>query len=123
MPIHNVYIGDLSDPSFKWEGGDINGNVPKALSAGFPDCYHLYFKLIRLIEERRFEGRQTDFGGFVAKVKKKDIEELLTEWYVDKAWFKDPAQSPALNQELETLKRFVASLDEDTIYGLVGTEL
>ena len=123
MPIHNVYIGDLSDPAFKWEGGDINGNVPKALSAGFPDCYHLYFKLIKLIEEGRLEGKQTDFGGFVAKVRKKDIEALLVEWYGDKAWVKDPAISPALVEELETLETFVSNLDEDIVYGLVGTEL
>ena len=123
MPIHNVYIGDLDDPNFKWEGGDINGNVPKAISGSFPDCYHLYFKLIKLIEEQRFEGKQTDFGGFVAKVKKKDIQEILSEWYSEKSWVKHPETSPELHNDLQTLKKFVSNLDEDTVYGLVGTEL
>ena len=123
MPIHNVYIGDLSDPNFKWDGGNINGNLPRALSSTFPDCYHLYFKLIKLIEERRFEGKQTDFGGFVAKVKKKDIEGLLVEWYGEKSWVREPETSPGQYKELENLKRFIAGLDEDTVYGLVGTEL
>lgn len=123
MPIHNVYIGDLSDPSFSWEGGDINGNVPKALSGSFPDCYHLYFRLIKLIEDQRYEGKQTDFGGFVAKVKKKDIQELLAEWYSEKSWVKESEVSPDLNKQLETLRKFVSNLDDNTVYGLVGTEL
>lgn len=123
MPIHNVYIGDLSDPNFKWVGGDINGNIPRALSVSFPDCYDLYFKLIKLIKENRLESKQTDFGGFVAKVKKREIEELLAKWYSGKSWANDPQLSPRLYNNLKSLESFVANLDENTLYGLVGKEL
>jgi len=29
MTYCSTYIGDLDDPSFNWNGGDWNGNIPR----------------------------------------------------------------------------------------------
>jgi hypothetical protein len=36
MPFLDVYIGNLSDPSFHRDGGNWSGNVPTPLSLFFP---------------------------------------------------------------------------------------
>ncbi len=36
MTICEVYVGDLKDPTFKWRGGNWNGNIPARLSPIFP---------------------------------------------------------------------------------------
>ena len=36
MTACDVYIGDLDDPEFHWDGGDWNGNVPRAIASVFP---------------------------------------------------------------------------------------
>jgi len=51
MTICTVYIGDLDDPTFNWEGGDWSGNIPKSISDEFPsmrghynETYHAWVK-------------------------------------------------------------------------------
>jgi hypothetical protein len=31
MSFYNLYVGDASDPKFKWECGDYSYNIPKIL--------------------------------------------------------------------------------------------
>jgi len=111
MTICAVYIGDLQDPSFKWEGGDWNDNVPRALSDMFPPtdghynaCYHEWS------EESGFEPKQTDFGGWVVRVSK---AQLLS--YVEYCYKSEPST-------MNSLRTFIDSLDEAKQYALVATE-
>jgi hypothetical protein len=123
MTIHSVYLGDLEDPNFSWEGGDWNGNTPRAISHQFPDCYHLFFKVMDLAKEGGENGRQTDFGAFVVKLKKAEIIALIDKWYAGKTWDPKIDSYTHFSEQLAKLKTFVAGLDSDKLYALVGTEL
>jgi hypothetical protein len=63
MSYLDVYIGDLNDPTFKWHGGDWNGNVPTRLSPFFPDGERVRRALLARIEAGTYVGKQTDWGG------------------------------------------------------------
>lgn len=123
MTIHNVYLGDLEDPGFSWEGGDWNGNTPRAISGAFPDCYGLFFKVMELAKGAGENGRQTDFGAFVVKLQKHEIVALIDQWYAGKTWSPLIEQATQYSQHLEKLKALVAALESDKLYGLVATEL
>jgi hypothetical protein len=43
MTYCSTYIGDLSDPSFHWDGGDWNGNIPRGIGhmTGLDVCQKL----------------------------------------------------------------------------------
>jgi len=117
MTICTVYIGDLDDPTFNWEGGDWSGNIPKSISDEFPsmrghynETYHAWVK------KSGVECEQTDFGGWVSKVTKAQISEFIAEAYSGQeelSWVVDG---------LKKLKALVVTLDEDRLYGLVATE-
>jgi hypothetical protein len=123
MTIHRVYIGDLDDPKFNWEHGDWNGNVPRPLGPDYPDAYFLLFKVIDLIRSGGLAGQHTDYGGWVAKVGKQRLLELIEEWYAPVGWSKDPKQSPHLYEQLQKLRAFVSSLDGQGLYALVALEI
>ena len=68
--MRDAYIGYVDhDQDFKWEGGNWNGNIPKRQSPFFPGGG------FRMIKERiasgKYEGKQTDWGAWVAIVNKK----------------------------------------------------
>jgi len=31
MSFYNLYVGDASDPTFHWDGGDFSGNIPEII--------------------------------------------------------------------------------------------
>jgi hypothetical protein len=110
MTACSIYIGDLEDPSFKWDGGDWNGNIPRSLYKQFPHKHNPYNSIFH--EWARIAGiacKQTDFDGYVARVNKKQILAYIDYCYGDEA-----------SEELEKLRGFVETLDELKIYGLVA---
>lgn len=126
MTYRDVYIGELSstaDP-LDW-GGDWNGNVPKLLSPYFPPHGGgvPFFRLIEKISNGEFTGKQVDWGGWAAKVSKKDILDFITEVYRDNKWYSDPKLMPHLYAEMQTLIAYVHSLPEDGFFALVAEEL
>jgi hypothetical protein len=123
MSFLDVYIGDLSDPSFHWDGGDWNGNVPTRLSPFFPGGDRIRRVMLERIESKAYEGKQTDWGGYVAKVTKQQIKDLIEEQYRDHGWYKDPSPMPHMLQALQELRRFVDALDDRKQHALVATEL
>ena len=123
MSFLDVYIGDLSDPSFHWDGGNWNGNVPTRLSPFFPDGHRVRRAMLDRIDSGSYEGKQTDWGGYVAKVTKKQIKDLIKEQYGDDDCHKDPTPMPHMVQALQELRDFVDSLDEQKLHALVATEL
>jgi len=122
MTIHNVYIGDLQDPKFSWDDGDWDSNVPSRVSEMFPPAnVELFFEVIHLIKDGKLEGKQTDFGGWVAKVRKDQILQLISFWYDA-----DPYQSEFEAHLQGWWKKFrdsISKLEDDKVYGLVATEL
>lgn len=117
----DVYIGDLDDPDFSWDDGDWNGNCPKRKSPFFPPQAP-FSNLIDMIKQGRFEGKQVDWGGWVAKVKKEQILKFIEEYYPDD-WYNRNFYLPHILDQMKELKRFVEKLDPDKQYALVASEL
>jgi len=68
------------------------------------------------VNAEKIDCKQTDYGGWVAKVNKSQIEDFIAKTYGgdgDLPWVQD---------RLPQLKTFVAGLDERRIYALVATE-
>lgn len=87
--MYDVYIGDLTEGSwtqrgfphaFKWEGGSWSGNVPRRLSPSLPDD-SLFREILRRIEVGELIGKQTDWGGWVARASKEEISTFLDRFY------------------------------------------
>jgi hypothetical protein len=123
MSFLDVYIGDLSDPSFRWDGGDWNGNVPTRLSPFFPDGSKIQKEVIERIDAGVYDGKQTDWGGHVARVTKQQIRDLIQDHYGKNEWYKDPSPMPHMLEALNEVRKFVESLDDNNLYALVTTEL
>lgn len=117
MTVCVVYVGDLADPTFKWEGGDWNGNVPARLSPEFPPMAESYNEAFHAwVKVKGVRCEKTDFGGWVACVTKSEITEFITEVY------SGSEALPGVADRLTELLAFVGTLDEDVRYGLVATE-
>lgn len=123
MSYLDVYIGDLGDPSFKWDGGNWNGNVPTRLSPFFPEGARVWRVLINQITNGAYDGKQTDFGGFVARVTKQQIEDFIAVQYSNHDWYMPSGPMRHMYEQFEELRQFVANLDADKKYALVAEEL
>ena len=108
----DVYIGFLDDSTFFWDGGNWQGNVPAMRSPFFPRGeLQPFLEVVRRIDAGQYEGKRTDWGGWVAKVSKAQILTLLDELYTAE-WFKVAAD----------LKNFCVELDDTRLYALVAAE-
>jgi len=119
----DVYIGDLGDASFRWDGGDWNGNVPVPISPFFPEGGRVWAALVDRIDDGTYDGKQTDFGGYVAKVTKQQIIQFIHEQYTNHDWYRSSGPMPHMYERLQELRRFVDTLDDRKQHALVATEL
>lgn len=117
MTVCVVYVGDLDDPSFKWAGGDWNGNVPARLSPEFPpmtqhynDDFHAWVKAVGV------KRKKTGFWAWVACVTKAQILDFISHVYRGKE------DLPWVVDSLKGFNKSFSELDDKTIYGLVATE-
>lgn len=110
MTYCSTYIGDLEDPSFKWDDGDWNGNIPRSIGPDFPpEPEHYNGRFHSWVSETGVICKQTDFDGWVARVNKQQILSYIKYCYgADK------------KAEVEKLIKFVNTLDESRQYGLVA---
>ena len=124
MTFSSIYVGTLDN--FDWSG-NWNGNIPVPISKPFPSWrgtdvmpFHYWVKKTAVF------CKQTDFDGHVARVSKSQIFDFIEFCYgTDERYIipKDNVTSKHdanLIASLEEIKTFVASLDEDVSYGLVG---
>ncbi len=116
MSYLDVYIGDLNDPTFHWDGGDWNGNVPTRLSPFFPDGSRIQRVILDRISSGAFDGKQTDWGGHVARVTRQQLKDLLDEQ------LGVTAAEGSLSDSRE-LRDFVNRLNPRKLHALVCTEL
>ena len=124
MSYEDVWIGDLDDPHFSWDGANWDiANVPRRLSPFFPPRAP-FSKLINAIEHGRFVGKQTDWGGWVAKATKAQIQEFIKEAYAEDETYerRDPVLGH-LYDWMQELLAFVNALDDEKLYALVAAEL
>ena len=117
MTVCVVYVGDLEDPKFLWDGGDWNGNVPARLSPEFPPMSGHYNEVFHSwVKAKGLTCEKTDFSGWVARVTKEQIFEFVAEAY------RGSEKLPWVADRLSELKCFVETLFTDHEYGLVATE-
>ena len=110
MTYCSTYIGDLDDPSFEWDGGDWNGNIPRNIGPRFPPApEHYNGRFHSWVAKTRVTCKQTDFDGWVALVNKQQILDYIEYCY--------GADTKA---DLETLIMFVNTFDGSKQYGLVA---
>ena len=126
MSYCDVYIGLLDDPNFSWDGGNWEGNCPRCLSPFFPPvgpAYGAWSVVIQRIEQGIYDGKQVDWGGFVARVTRFEIEKLIIELYENQSDYGPDSQLPHLKKQLEELKEYVRALSTTEKYALVASEL
>lgn len=112
-----VYIGDLEDESFSWEGGKWNGNIPTRLSPFFPNGHDLFFTLVRKIENRDLEGKKVDWGCWVSRLTPGEILQIADSYYAGKKG------SLSNEERLEELYAYIKGLDATKTYALTACEL
>lgn len=118
----DVYIGFVEcKQDFDWECSDPEkcsiGNVPKRQGPFFPDGSMAFWFLIDKIKQGALEGKKTDWAGWVARVRKSQILELIDEMYNDE-WLKSNYRRGP-----QQVNQFVAKLDTAKDYYLVASEL
>lgn len=116
MTMYEIYIGDIDN--FDWDG-DWEGNTPGMMGPLFPPVPESSNVSSQIIE---MGGAQVEWGAWVVAVTKSDLLRIIEEWYGGDNWYEDPTQMPHLFEKLQVVKRFVASLKPDKLYGLVNTE-
>ncbi|MEN8131087.1 MAG: hypothetical protein ABFS45_13005 [Pseudomonadota bacterium] len=118
MTYCSTYIGDLSDPEFHWDGGDWNGNIPQGIGFPFPDTLehyptlgHYNSKFFDWVGREKVTYKQTDYGGWVARVNKAQLLNFIQFCY---------GSEP--HEEVDKLIDFVNTLEESDEYALVAEE-
>ena len=125
----SVYIGDLDDKSFHWDGGDWNRNIPRPISEVLPPasghynaCYHEW------VDNPFIECKKTDFGGWVAQVTQSQLLDYIDHCYGSDPSYNDPDRMlmwegrPHLVDRLDAIRNYVSGLDDSKLYALVATE-
>jgi len=80
-------------------------------------------RLIKKISDGDFPGKQVDWGGWAAKVSKRDILEFIDETYRGDRTYCDPKRMPHLYERMQSLLAYVHSLPDDGFFALVASEL
>ena len=122
---NDVYLASLDAPGFAWEGGDWQGNIPTRTSPFFPPTFDPpdpFMRVVELIEAGTLDGRQTDWGGWVAKVRPSQVLDLLTECYGDDPDFGPDSELPHLRDQLNVLVEYVRQLEPNRDVALVAAE-
>jgi hypothetical protein len=120
-----VYVGRLDDGRFRWEGGNWDANFPSHITRDFPTIGREskeFWELRRRIESGRYEGKQTDWGCWVARVKRAEILAFIQDMYGHQPGADDDVLPRQADQSLEEIVRRVRALDPETLYALVAYE-
>lgn len=78
MTSFDLYIGDLDDPKFHWDGGDWNGNSPRGATDVHVNVNRFTFgEFTNMIDAGELPGKKTDWGCWVARLTREEIEAVL----------------------------------------------
>jgi hypothetical protein len=130
MSVFKTYIGDLDDPAFTWnpdEKAYNSGNAPRAVSPRFPvlsGVESVGFSLVCKIASGQFDGKQVDWGSWVARMTKAQIVDFINSYYL---WAECDRRCVQLGSTFEMeyneLLSYVNLLESGKQYGLVAQEL
>jgi len=118
----DVYVGFFDD-TFDWGGWSSVGNAPTRRSPFFPDGRKANDELQDRIKAGVYEGRQVDWGAWVAKVNRQQILDFIKSVYSEAevaGWAKS---SPHWKVRHDELVAFVETLDPNANYALTASEL
>ncbi|CAM2787816.1 hypothetical protein [Salinicoccus roseus] len=104
-----VFIGDLEDDLFDYENGDYNGNIPKRISMFFPKSHSTFHFILQKIEDKEIEGKQTDWGAWVALLYLHEMKDLLKGFYNE--------------ADFKVVEKEMIKLDANKKYALVACEM
>ena len=123
MPFLDVYIGRFLPPARWWQKQQETEGPPKRDSPFFPPSRRSPFvELKRRIEVGVYPGEQVDWGAWVARVSKAQIQAFVAELYDGVALDGPNSMLPHLAAQLVELREYVEGL-EDGEYALVASEL
>lgn len=124
-----MYVGDLDDPAFQWEGGDWDGNIPSAVTPNFPPpSQHYNADYFEWVGNSGVEWKKTDFSGYVARVTKPQILEFIDFCYGPDPSYRGPRRTrirnrkPHIVYDPNEIRDFVVSLSDAKEYALVAEE-
>lgn len=117
MSYLDVYIGDLDDPSFDWEGGDWSGKLPVRQSNFFPAGNQDFKTLVARIQSGRYDGKQVDWGGWVARLFPSEIMSFLDEQYTPLK-----LKRCGCKKQVDSIRQYILKLDPNKKYALVASE-
>ena len=122
MTFFDVYIGDLDDPDFHWDGGNWNGNSPRGVSPLLPNTEREepFRRVQGLIHTGTLVGKQTDWGCWVAIASREVLSQLIHEWYGDGEIYLSDLDDNYENVSLE-LHVLISNLNPKN-YALVAIE-
>jgi len=116
MTICEVFVGDLDDPTFQWEGGNWQGNISARLSSVFPPLPGSYNRAYdEWVAAAGVPSKQTDFGGYFAQVTRSQILEFIASSYKS---IGSENTDPILNDLLKVINK----IDTNKVYELIATE-
>jgi hypothetical protein len=81
MAFYNLYVGNASDPKFRWDGGDYGYNIPEIIldlgGIGLAGCAEAR----NLLESPKYGGKVLDWGSSGARLTKARIIEFLHDFH------------------------------------------
>lgn len=84
-----VFLGDLTDPSFNYEGGDWSGNTPRRIGNYFPRPNDIFFQILDMVEKKIVDGRQTDWGSWTVRLYPHEMVGVVRNLYGEEACAKE----------------------------------
>jgi hypothetical protein len=96
--------------------------VPRPKSPYFPDGHRAFWEVRDRISKGIIAGKLTDWGGWVARVNKSQIEALIRDLHTH-PWYQPGSLMPHMEQRLKDLRAYVAGLNDYDVYALVAKEL
>lgn len=111
----SVYIGNLDDSTFDWDDKSGQSLNPIKRSPFFPGSSYTWCNVVDYFKTNEFISEQRDWGSYVAKMNKDQIEKMIQEVYKNN-WY-------LYLDELFELQQFIKKLDPKKEYAVIASEL
>jgi hypothetical protein len=118
----DVYIGQLEAPPRWWRKAKKSDGPPVRQSPFFPSGHTAFREVKRRIASGEYRGEQVDWGAWVARVSKSQLQALIHGMYDHDPTYGPKSTLPHIASQLTDLRSYVDGL-QDGEYALVACEL
>jgi hypothetical protein len=124
LTLVTTYVGRMDDAQFNWHRAlhSSDSNIPRPITRDFPPG-DVADELCRRIRDGEYEGKQTDWGAWVARVSRQQILEFLEHCYGGSPTYSEKSSLPWLRSWYRELREEVEALDADSEYAFVCAEM